>query len=122
MGQRLRLYIRVESNGALFEVCLQTCCTHFSSQAGLLEPSETCSFGRLRAVERTSAAYSLSVSSRANRPNGGPDWNDPPPVIKVADGALPARLAPFENMVLDLTLDDGTNQSGVLVTLDESWF
>jgi hypothetical protein len=45
---------------------------------------------------------------------------DLPLVIDVADNALSAQLAPFENMVLDLTLDHGTNQSGVLVTLDES--
>jgi hypothetical protein len=66
------------------------------------------------------AAYSLSVSRIANRPNGESGWNDPPLVIDVTRDGLPARLAPFENMVLEFTLDDGTSQSGVLVTLDES--
>jgi hypothetical protein len=45
---------------------------------------------------------------------------DVPIVIEADSGDLPARLVPFENMVLDVTLYDETIQSGVLVTLDES--
>ncbi len=60
------------------------------------------------------------MSSPPERPNAESGWNDPPLIIEVASRNLPARLAPFENMVLNLTLDDGTNQSGVLVTLDET--
>jgi len=66
------------------------------------------------------AAYSVSMSRRADRPNGESGWNDPALVIDVTRDGLSARLAPFESMVLELTLDDGRSQSGILVTLDES--